>query len=266
MKKYEIYIIELLLFISIIMFNIVYKSVLFQNIAIIVLAVYLVSRFGIMKDNNYLKNTVIKMVISCLLVYMATIYILGLIVGFNKTPVSLSLDYFIKVISLDAFIIVLEEIMRYIIARNTQHKKIPLVIYTILLIILNVIIEISGYDLRDNELLFIFITTIVIPTISIQAVCSYLTYKISYVPSLIFNLVVSLYQYVMPIVPKLVNYLYATTSVALPYVVYYTTSNLLHYKDTVEVYRNKAVRRLLYAPIFAFLIVLVMLVSGIFTI
>lgn len=265
MKKYEIYIIELLLFISIIMFNIVYKSVLFQNISIVVITIYLVRRFGMMKDNNYLKSTITKMVISCLLVYVLTIYIIGLIVGFNKTPASLSIGYFIKVISFDALIISLEEIMRYIIARNTQHKKMPLIIYTIILTLLNIIMEIKGYDLRDNETFFIFMTTVVLPTISVQAVCSYLTYKVSYIPSLIFNLFVSLYQYVMPIVPKLGNYLYATTSVALPYLTYYTTSSILHYKDKVEIYKKKALRRMLYAPILASLIVLVMLVSGIFT-
>lgn len=263
MKKYEIYIVEVLLFISIIMFNIIFKNVLFQNLAIVVLTVYLVSRFGMMKDNNYLKSTIVKMVVSCLIVYLLTIYMLGLIVGFNKTPVSLSLDYFIKVISLDALIIVSEEIMRYVIARNTQHKKLSLIIYTILLVILNIIIEIKGYDMRDSEMRFIFITTIALPTISIQAMCSYLTYKVSYLPSLIFNLVVSLYQYVIPIVPKLGNYLYATTSIALPYITYYTTSNLLHYKDKADVYKKKAVRRLVYVPVFIFLIIMVMLVSGI---
>ena len=220
MKKLEIYIIEMLLFISIIMFNIVYKSVLFQSLSIIMLTIYSIVRFGIMKDNNYVKSTVIKMVISCILVYLTTTYLLGLILGFNKTPLAFSIDYFVKVISFDAIVIVSEEILRYIIARNTQHKKLPLIIYTVILIILNIIVEINGYNLRDKELLFIFITTVVVPAISMQAICSYLTYKVSYIPSLILNLVISLYQYVFPIVPKLGYYLYSVTNVALPYIIY----------------------------------------------
>ena len=258
MKKFEIYIIEILLFISIIMFNIIFKSVLFQSVSIIILTIYSIARFGIMKDNNYSKNTVIKMVISCILIYLVTIYLIGLILGFNKTPAAFSIDYFIKVISLDALIIISEEILRYIIARNTQHKKLPL-------IILNVIIEINGYNFKDNELVFIFVTTVVIPTISMQAICSYLTYKVSYLPSLILNMVISLYQYVFPIVPNLGYYLYATTSIALPYVIYYSVSRLLHYKEKVDVHRNKMVKSLIYIPVFVFLVILVMLVSGIFT-
>ena len=265
MKKYEIYLIEILMFISIIMFNIIFKSVLLQNMFIVLLAIYMVYRFGIMKDNNYLKNTAIKMVISCILVYLVTIYILGLLLGFNKTPASLSIDYFIKVILIDAVVICAQEIMRYIVARNTQHKKLPLIIYTIILIILNIIVEINGYDLRNSELLFIFITTIVIPIISIQAICSYLTYKVSYIPSLILNLFFSLYQYIIPIIPNLGNYLYATTSIALPYMIYYTVSKLANYKDKVDVYKNKMVRRMVYVPVFIVLIIIVMLVSGVFS-
>ena len=265
MKKYELYLIEILLFISIIMFNIVYKSVLFQNLVIIILAIYSLSRFGFMKDNNYLKSTVIKMVISCILIYLVTIYILGLILGFNRTPASLSIDYFIRVISFDALVIVAEEIMRYVIARNTQHKKIPLIVYTIILVILNIIIGIKGVDLRDNERLFIFITTVIVPAASVQAICSYLTYKVSYVPALIFNLFTSLYQFVFPIIPRLGNYLYAVTSIALPYIIYYSVSKLVNYKNKLDVYRHKIVRKLIYAPIFAALIVLVMLVSGVFS-
>jgi len=166
---------------------------------------------------------------------------------------------------LDALIIISEEILRYIIARNTQHKKLPLIIYTIILVILNIIMEIKGYSFRDNELIFIFITTTVIPAISLQAICSYLTYKVSYVPSLILNLVISLFQYVFPIVPNLGYYLYSATSVALPYIIYYTVSRLLNYKEKVEIHQSKMVKNLIYAPVFVFLIVLVLLVSGIFS-
>ena len=262
MKKYEIYIIEIILFISIIMFNIVYKSAMLQNITILLLAIYSIARFGYMKDSNYLKSTIVKTVISSILVYMITIYLLGLLLGFNKTPFNLNINYFVKVVLLEAIIIISEEIMRYTIARNSQHKKIPLLIYTIILSILNIIIEINGYNLNDSEYIFIFITTVVIPTISIQLVCSYLTYKVSYVPSLIISLTMSLYQYILPIIPNLGNYLYAVTNIALPYIIFYSSSKIISYKEKVDVYKRTFIRRLLYIPVFILLIIIVLLASG----
>ena len=265
MKKYEIYIIEILMFISIIMFNIIFEVKVLQDVFFVLLALYMIIRFGFMKDNNYLKRTVSKMVVSCILVYSITIYLLGLLLGFNKTPFSLSFDYFLKVLLLESVVIVAREIIRYIIARNTQHKRMPLVIYTILLIILSVIVEINGYNLRDNEQVFVFITTVVLPSISMQALCSYLTYKVSYVPALICVLFMSLYQYVLPIIPNLGNYLYSLMSTAFPYLIYYIVSKLISYKDKVEIYRDKIVRRLILIPILIVTIVLTMLVSGLFS-
>ena len=265
MKKYELYLIEILLFISIIMFNIVYKSVLFQNLVIIILAIYSLSRFGFMKDNNYLKSTVIKMVISCILIYLVTIYILGLILGFNRTPASLSIDYFIRVISFDALVIVAEEIMRYVIARNTQHKKIPLIVYTIILVILNIIIGIKGVDLRDNERLFIFITTVIVPAASVQAICSYLTYKVSYVPSLIFKLIMVLYELVMPIIPNLGYYLYASSNILICYFIYFICSKSIDKASKAKTDVKKSYVRMLYVPILLFLIGIILLVSGLLT-
>ena len=259
MKKYEIYIMEIILFISIIMFNIVYKSALLQNITIILLAIYSVVRFGLMKDNNYIKNTATKIVISSLLIYFITTYILGLVLGFNKTPLAFSLEYLLRVILLEALIIILKEIVRYIIAR---HKKLPIIIYTLLLAILDIIIEIKGYNLNNLEAIFIFTTTIIVPVLCKHTLCSYITYKISYIPSIIYNLTISLYQYILPIIPNLGNYLYATTNTVLPFIVYYSISRISHYKDKIDVYKNKLIRRFIYAPILATLVVIILLASG----
>ena len=265
MKKLEIYILEGLLFISIIIFNILYKNYYLLNISIVAIGIYFIARFGIMKDNNYLKVSTTKIVISCILSYLITIYIIGLLTSFHKTPFSFNIQYLFNSIFIETIAIIFEEIMRYIICRNTQHKKLPIAIYTIILIVLNIIIEINGYDLKDNEVLFIFITTIVIPVICKEAACSYLTYKVSYVPSMIYKLTTSLYGLVLPIIPNIGNYLYASTNIALPYSIYFFVSKALHYKEKAETYQKKVSQRLLYLPVFACLIVLVVLISGVFT-
>ena len=82
---------------------------------------------------------------------------------------------------------------------------------------------------------------------------------------MVFNLTISLYQYILPIIPNLGNYIYATSNVALPYAIYYTTSKLINYKNKDKKYFGVAFRRMLYIPIFIVLIIMVILVSGIFT-
>ena len=265
MKKQEIYFLEVLLFISIIVFNIFYKNFYLLHISIVLIGIYFIKRFGIMKDNNYLKTSTTKIVISCILSYFVTIYIIGLLTSYHKTTFSLNIQYLFNSVLIESVTIIIEELIRYIICRNTQHKKTPIVFYTIILIVLNIIIEINGYDLSDNESLFIFITTVVLPISCKEAVCSYLTYKVSYIPSMIYKLTTYLYGMVLPIVPNIGNYLYATTNIALPYFIYFFVSKTLHYNDKAEIYQKKVSQRVLYVPIFVCLIVLVILISGVFT-
>ena len=265
MKKIEIYFIELLLFISIIVFNILYKNYYLFGLSVILIGIYFIYKYGLMKDNNYAKSNVTKIVISCLLSYFVTIYLLGILLGFNKTVLSFTPSYFFRVVLLDAILIVFEELIRYIICRNTQHKKLPVIIYSIILIILNIIIEISGFNLSDNEMVFIFVSTVIIPVIARELLCSYLTYKVSYVPSLIFKLTMCLYELVLPIIPSLGNYLYAVANIALPYIIYFFVSKLLHYKTKANDYRKKTIREIALIPTAVLLIILVILVSGVFS-
>ena len=265
MKKVEIYLIEFLLFISIIVFNIIFKNYYLLDLSIVILGIYAIARFGLMKDNNYSKESITKIVISCLLAFFITIYSLGIVLGFNKTIFVLNLKFILEVIVLEAVVIVFEELIRYIICRNTQHEKLPIIIYTIILSLLNIIIEINGFNLSDNEMKFIFLSTVIIPVISREMLCSYLTYKVSYVPSIIFKLTIILYEFILPIIPELGNYLYAVLNVGLPYMIYFFTSKSLHYKDKTLEYHKKAMRQIAFTPILALLIIIVILISGLFT-
>lgn len=265
MKKIEIYILEILLFISIIVFNVIYKNYYLLDLSIILIGSYSIVRFGMMKDNNYTKNSVTKIVISCILAYFITTYLLGLVLGFNKTIFSFKAGYIIEVILLEASIIIMEEIIRYIICRNTPHNKIPIILYSIILSILNIIIEINGFNLKESESLFVFLTTIVAPVLSREAICSYLTYKVSYKPSLILKLSITLYQFILPVIPNLGHYLYAVSNVALPYAIYYFSSKLIDYNKKDKAITRKIMRRISYIPFLAMLAITVLLVSGIST-
>ncbi len=265
MKKWEIYFLELLLFICMIVFTQIIRNPYLLDLSIILISIYFIARFGMMKDNNYTQKIVTRIVISSILVYLLTIYMIGLLTGFHHTVFSFNGDYLLRIIGLGTIVIVLEEIVRYIICRNTPHQKLPVLLYAFVLSCLNIILEINGLNLADHEALFIFATTVVLPIISREAVCSYITYKVSYKPSIVFKLSLYLYELVLPIIPSLGNYLYAVANIALPYGVYFFVGRLSHYQDKQEIYQKQTIRRLFYIPAFTFLLILVFLVSGFFT-
>lgn len=263
MKNLKLYIIELILFICIIIFNIFYKNniLLYAIICSLTLITYLL--FGFYKDNSYVKNNVIRIVVSCLLSYFLVTYAMGLFVGFNKTIFSFTPSYIFKIIILEFIVIVCEEILRYIIAKKSYKNNLPLIIFTIIMSILNIIIEINGYNFDDREIIFVFVSVVVIPVISREFLCSYLTNKVSLIPSIIFKSVIILYQFILPIIPSLGNYLYSVSNLILVYAIFFFSNRIISYSEKSDKYSRKMSTRVLYIPILLMLIVIVVLVSGI---
>ena len=262
MKKYFVYILELLLFVSAIIFSIFYKNDFLLKISIIVITIVYLLEYGFHKDNSYLKPLVTRIVISCLLSFLIIIYSIGLFTGFNNTVLKFNFNYLFSVVFLGLVTTILLELMRYVICKNSTVSKKPIVLFTIIMMVLNIITEINGYNLSETEGIFVFISVVVLPVISRELLCSYLAYKVSYLPALIFKLVISLYEFVMPIIPDLGYYLYASFNIFLVFFIYFISSKSIDYAEKAKVYVNKSTRRVIYIPILVFLLLIVLLISG----
>ena len=264
MKKYFVYVLELLLFISAIIFNIVFKSEILLKVSIIIISVLYLLEYGFQKDNSYLKPLITRIVISCLLSFLIVIYSIGLFTGFNNTVFNLNFSYIFSVIILEAASIVLLELMRYVICKNSTLTKKPIIFFTIVMILLNVITEINGYNLKETEGIFVFASVVILPVISRELLCSYLAYKVSYLPGLIFKLVIVLYEFALPIIPNLGYYLYATFNLFLVFFIYFISSKSIDYAEKAKAYVKKSTRRVIYYPILAMLLIVIALISGLF--
>lgn len=261
-KNLKLYIIELLLLISIIVFNVVYESTLYLNISIVVITIISYFLFGFQKDNSYIKGNIVRIVISCLLSFFIVTYSIGLFVGFHKTILNLSANYLVRIVLIEFFVIFCEEILRFIVAKKSFDTMIPLILFTIIMCILNIIIEINGYNFNDREMVFIFSSVVVVTVISREVLCSYLTYKVSYIPSLLFKSVIVLYEFILPIIPNLGNYLFSVFNLILTYFIFYFSSKAIQYAEKSNKYTRKASKRIIYIPILIGLIIIVVLVSG----
>ncbi len=264
MKNIRLYLIELILFISIIVFNFVYRNSLMLDLSIVLITIVSFMLYGLYKDNSYAKSSVIRIVISCLLSFFVVIYSIGLFTGFNNSIFNFNSNYIVRVLFVEAIVIICEEILRYIIIKKSIDSYIPMIIYAVIISALNIMIEINGLDFTNRELVFIFISVTVLPVISREFLCSYLTYKVSYIPSLIFKSVIVLYGYILPIVPALGNYLYSVFNIVLVYLIYYFSSKSISYAEKSNKYSRKVSTYIVYLPILAFLIFIVILVAGVF--
>lgn len=225
--------------------------------------IILFQSFGFKKDNGYLKNTTIRTLISMLLSYMIVIYSLGIILGFSRGYGSFSESFFKNLLS-TIFLIFEIECIRYLIAKNTLNTKKPIVIFTIISIILNVLLELNINNLITSEDKFIFLSTIIFPIIAEEMLCSYFTCKVSFVPSLIYKLVIKLYVFILPIIPNLGNYIYSFINVLFPYLIYMVVSKTIVKYDKIKENIGKYNSRVYSVPLILLFVLLVILVSGLF--
>ena len=226
---------------------------------ILLIASYLI--FGLQKDNNYNKNSSIRIVVAKLMFFGIIIYLLGIILGFNR-GFAYSIQSLLYGVIPTILLVIITEFLRFILLKNTFGHKKTIIIFTILIIIFNVATKVGVID--SNYKLFLFIGATVLSTIAIESLCSYLVIKVGPISGIVLKLTLGLYPYILPIVPNLGDYIKTVIDIILVYSTYTTINKgLLEYEKN-DKYIDKFNARIITYPIIILLIGLVILVSGVF--
>ena len=226
--------------------------------------IILISNFGLKRDKRYLKTTTTMTVITDLMLYGIIIYLLGIVLGFNRSYFVLDILTFSKNIIPVILITVLLEMLRYLVVSNCYKNIKVIFMFTVLSSILLVIYDANIGRITTEEDKFIFLSTIVFPIIAQEAICGYMSYKIACLPSFIYKLVLNIYIYIIPIVPNLGNYIYSVANIILPFLIYISLNKTV-IKYEREKQSLKSANKYIFAiPLVLCLIVLVILVSGVF--
>ncbi len=220
--------------------------------------------FGYKKRTNYLKANGARIVTASLMTYMLIIYSLGIILGFNRGYFTSNIITLLKNIFPIVLFNIELEFVRYLVIKNSVNNKKIIVIFTILSIILNVFIELNLGVLSTTEDKFIFLSTIIFPVIAKELLCTYMTNKITILPSVLYKLVINLYMYLLPIVPDLGNYIYSVINIIFPFLIYKSLNKaVIRYEKDKETIK-KSNQIIFTIPLIIFFIFIVILVSGIF--
>ena len=270
--KNKIYLFELALSVFIIIYFICLRNIeaMFQDTLLILFlsisTIILYKQLDFKKDKNYLTSYVLRAIIESLLGIGIIIYLLGLIVGFQKSLYSS--NFLIQITNLIKILLIYGELelIRYLIVSKYRGEKSHIIIYTILMVILDIVISINLKINSNVNLLFIYMCITVIPSISENILSTFLTKNYySYKPSLIYRYILHLYLYIVPIVPNLGNYLFAVIHTIIPFIVYRVSLKYIKSTNKREDKKDdKKNFKALTIILIIMLSVLTILVSGIF--
>lgn len=270
-KKTNIYLMGLFILIYIIIFRLVIMKyfLAYTNIVNIlffgVLSLWGYYAFGFPKRNTLRDYNVIQVTTISFLIYYIIIYIMGLFFGFVSNVYSLTIYNIIKNVLLVGICYVFRELFRYIIFKTcSKNNKKALIFVTILITLLDIIMEINISDFNNLFNIIEFICESVIPNIAINLMLSYLAYHFSYRTLLFFVMIWALPTYVLPIFPNLGSYFGGILEILLLFYCYYEFSIILEKWERKIKYNRKYNKKINLVFVFIPIFILVGLISGLF--
>lgn len=224
--------------------------------------------FGFEKDGHrYAKEIALELIIS-LITFFLLYYLSGILIGFAKTGNYLKLTYIIKIILPLIIFIILKEFLRYQLLTKSSESKYLIILVTVLFIFMDNTIVLSSHKLIFNREMFLVISTIVIPSITENILCSYLSLNFGWKPCIIYLIFVKLYSYLFPIIPNPNEYIYSILLLFLPMILLIKVKRWLD-KDLTEReiadrYYNKSKETIFCIPVIILVICIIYFISGYF--
>lgn len=237
---------------------------IFQIVFWGIFIIFSVISFGFQKDRTMYKVDFIQVILIYTLGYLVFIYLGGLIFGFSRLPYSLEPFKILKNISYPLILILIQEILRFNYINDKKNDKIVLLLIVFVYTAIEIITDYRSYDLKSSLGIFEFAGDLFIPSLAKNALLTFLTVNCGLYPSLLYRIIVELYIFFVPIIPDYGIYINSILSIAFPTILYLKYNTFLSKKQYQAKKERHYIKNMVYFVVVSFLIVCMLLVSGIF--
>ena len=211
------------------------------------------------KVDNINKNKIIILIIGLSIVYIFLLYLIGIYVGFYKNSNSLNKTNFYNTILPYIIIVFCSEIIRQVFI--TKNNKKNTLFITIGLIIAEITMNLSTYDIRDLDEMLIIIGYISFPAISINIFCNYIVKRYGLIPNVLYRMITTLYVYIFWILPDIYMFFQSIYRIIYPYIVYVIVEEFFEKNRFRKISRSKKIDIVSLILCIIIVISIVMLIS-----
>ncbi len=269
MKKgyIKLIILNIILIISLVLSSFISNILNYTNLVVFLLALTAIYKylFGFEKDNHrYIKDICFNfliIILSFLLIY----YLLGLVIGFVRTPNYYTVHSFRTLIIPYILIIIIKEYLRYqMLSKAGDNKKIIVLIF-ITFLLMDILGNVQLNKMIHGYELFLLFSLTLLPSISRNIAAIYIARRVGYKPNILWISIFSLYGVLIPIVPNSGLYIGSMINLLLPVGIAYNVYSFFLERSKQKVTRDKLKRGIIYLPILAvYIITIVYFTSGLF--
>lgn len=266
---YTVFLVETVIMFLVILnsFNSILSNVYVLPFILFVCDVIFFFVLGFEKTNKRLNKIVDFDIFMFSMVFLILYYLFGIIIEYAKSNNYLTL-YGLTVFIIPTILkIIFKEHLRNSLLTKSGDNKFLIIYSVILFIMIDILPALSILNMSNMHDVFIFTALVLLPSITVNAVATYINIKVGYMPVIIYSLIFSLYQYVVPIVPNTSEYLKAIIDFILPILILFKVRKIVnkYYDEDEEIDRNykKSSIILLIIPIIL-TIIIIYFVSGYF--
>lgn len=223
---------------------------------------------GFEKDNKKDYRNCLLIMMICVLAYYIFIYIFGLFTGFLISGYSLKLSSLIT----NIFPVILfqgcKEMLRYEINTKGERKKSIILLSVIIFVLADIYSIIYLYDIGNLADLFEIVELYLLPFIAENILMTYTSLKAGYKANIVYELVMKLPVYIIPIVPDLGDYLDVVFRLLFPcLLLYYLIKDAKAFKvrGFEKTKQESKLSKISFGATVCLLAVVIYLTSGLFT-
>lgn len=268
MYKYITQLILELVLASLLFFNVFASKSLDTTLCLISLSVFLILTVLLKQFKKpVLRNKIdgLLVVLGTTIILMGAFYMLGFKTGFSNSYSSIFKNYISPIAWIKVFLIVgLSELIRYVVVNIECRKKFFNFSYQALMVIILFFVEMNiatkSYNFSSFNQLYEFFALIFVQSISKNLLLNYVTKRYGIKPCLCYRLIMDLYIYILPIVPKINVFIEGVILLVFPYVVYSLLKSLEDHNKLEPIRKTKKhnkISTIIFSVVFAVLVALV---------
>ena len=237
--RIKLYFFEILLLAILILALFVLKNFNRTNLAII-LTIFAILIKNIIKKtkkvSSMYKKQVFWLMLGFSIIYVISLYLLGIYFGYYKSPTTFGINTIVKFILPFVFIIISSESIRNILL--VQKGKLSKTLTFVIMVLIDMIIYSGVYDITKLDDMLTLLGFIGFASIACNLLYNYITIRFSWEGVVLYRLITILYIYLIPYIPDIYIFFNSFLRMLYPYIIYlvleYTyskTNYATEYKD-----------------------------------
>jgi len=211
---------------------------------IILLLIFFGKYFIFEKDKKRFMADILFEVMICIITFFILYYLLGLVVGLAKNQNYYSFNGIKNFIIPIVLYCIVREIFRYNMLCKSEGSNICNIFVIFLFIMFDISNDIFYSSFETQYDSFKFIALILLPVISKNISYSYVSKKMGYIPIIVFDLIYSLYQYLLPILPNPNEYIISMIYLFAPILFSLRINKFFDLKKDDDIPRNYRKRKI----------------------